>query len=76
MIGRGMVDWSRGMIRSWGIGVDGSAFVGNLGDVAAVVVGCVANCLHSAVREGHGVGAWMDQSIGCQRHQHHHQFDL
>jgi len=54
MISRGMVDWS---MMDWGIGVDGSAFVGNLGDVAAVVVGCVAHCLHSAVRESHRVGA-------------------
>ena len=60
MISRGMVDWSRGMIGSGGIGVDGRAFVGNLCDVAAIVVGCVTHCLNATVGESHRIGAWMD----------------
>ena len=57
-----MVDWSRGMIGSWGIGVDGSALVGNLGDIPAIVVGCVTHCLDAAIGEGDGIGAWMHGS--------------
>ena len=63
MVSWGMVDWS---MVDWSIGVHGCALVGNLCDIAAVVVGCVAHCLHSAVRESHRVGAYMDESIGCQ----------
>ena len=60
VISRSVVNWSRSVVRSWSIGVDCCALVGNLGDIAAIVVRCVAHCLDSAVREGHRVGAWMD----------------
>ena len=60
VISRGVVDWSRGVVRSRSIGVDGCALVGNLGDIAAIVVRCVTHCLDSAVREGHRVGSWTD----------------
>ena len=40
-----------------GLGVDGNALVGNIGDVSVVVVGGVLDVLGPAVGEGHGVGA-------------------
>ena len=54
---RGVVNWSGGVIGGGGVGVDGGALVGHLGDVASVVVGGVAHCLNTAVREGHRVRA-------------------
>ena len=66
MVSRGMVDWSRGVIGSRGIGVDGSALVGDLGHVPTIVVGRVAHCLDTPVREGHRIGAWMDGSSGSR----------
>ena len=54
---RGVVNWSRGVIGGGGVGVDGGALVGHLGDVASVVVRGVAHCLNTAVREGHRVRA-------------------
>ena len=66
MVSRGMVDWRRGGIGSRGIGVDGSALVGDLGHVPTIVVGRVAHCLDTPVREGHRIGAWMDGSSGSR----------
>ena len=54
---RGVVNWSGGVIGGGGVGVDGGALVGHLGDVASVVVSGVAHCLNTAVREGHRVRA-------------------
>ena len=54
---RGVVNWSGGVVGGGGVGVDGGALVGHLGDVASVVVSGVAHCLNTAVREGHGVRA-------------------
>ena len=57
MMDRGVVNWSRGVVGGGGVGVDGGALVGHLGDVASVVVSGVAHCLNAAVREGHRVRA-------------------
>jgi len=61
-----MVDWRRGVIGSRGIGVDGSALVGDLGHVPTIVVGRVAHCLDTPVREGHRIGACDDtRGVSC-----------
>ena len=52
-----MVGGSGGRVVGLGLGVDGHALVGHIGDVAVVVVGGVAHVLGPAVGKGHGVGA-------------------
>ena len=54
---RCVVNWSRGLVRGRGVRVNGGALVGDLGNIATIVVGCVPHCLDTTIREGHRVGA-------------------
>ena len=54
---RCVVNWSRGVVRGRGVRVNGGALVGDLGNIATIVVGCVPHCLDTTIREGHRVGA-------------------